>query len=74
MTRSARQNLILATVVGLLALFLLIWGCPYLALFGHQKLCIALYVLLLLIYIAGRAHVPKRPPGEVTPRRSRDRS
>ncbi len=70
----ARQNLILAIVVAAAAVFLALWGCPYLALFGHQKLCVALYVLLALIYSVGRARAPTRPPGSIAPHRSPDKS
>jgi hypothetical protein len=53
--RVQRQNLVLALSVAAAAVFLFLWGCPYLGQFGHGKLCIALYVLLLLIYVYGRA-------------------
>jgi hypothetical protein len=55
-----RQNLILAICVAAAAVFLFLWGCPYLQQFGHGKLCIALYVLLLLIYVYGRASGARR--------------
>lgn len=58
-----RQNLILALCVAAAAVFLFLWGCPYLALYGHQKLCIAFYVLLLLIYLGGRARAARPPRG-----------
>ncbi len=61
-----RRTLILAAIVFAAALFLFFWGCPYIAMFGHEKLCIALYALLLLIYVIGRGSVA-RPRG---PRRS----
>jgi hypothetical protein len=50
-----KQNLVLALCIALAAVFLFLWGCPFLADYGHRKLCIALYVLLLLIYVYGRA-------------------
>jgi hypothetical protein len=50
-----RQNLILVACVAAAAVFLFLWGCPYLGQFGHGKLCIGLYILLLLIYVYGRA-------------------
>lgn len=57
-----RQTLILAAGILLAALFLLFWGCPFIATFGHDGLCIALYALLLLIYFYGRGGA-KRPRG-----------
>ena len=53
--RVQRHNLVLALGVAAAAVFLFIWGCPYLGQFGHGKLCIALYALLLLIYVYCRA-------------------
>ncbi len=53
--RIQRQSLALALCVVAAAVFLFFWGCPYLEQFGHGKLCIALYILLLLIYVYGRA-------------------
>ncbi len=54
------HNLVLAVFVAAAAFFVFFWGCPYLAIFGHQKLCIALYAVLLLIYIFGRASGTRR--------------
>jgi hypothetical protein len=66
--RIQRHNLVLALCVAAVAIFLFLWGCPYMAQFGHGKLCIACYILLLIIYVYGRAsgarpgrHEPKRP-------------
>ncbi len=64
--RIQRHHLVLAICVAAAAVFLFFWGCPTLGQFGHGKLCIALYALLLLIYIYGRAsgmgqrNVPRR--------------
>jgi hypothetical protein len=55
-----RQNLVLAICIAAAAVFLFGWVCPYLAIFGHQKLCIGLYILLLVIYVFGRANT-RRP-------------
>jgi hypothetical protein len=62
MARPARQNLILAACVLAAGFFIFFWVCPYLALFGHQKLCIAFYVVLLLIYVYGRASIARPHP------------
>jgi hypothetical protein len=58
--RFQRQNLVLAICIAAAAVLLFGWICPYLAIFGHQKLCIGLYILLLVIYVFGRATV-RRP-------------
>lgn len=58
--RIQRQNLVLAICIAAAAVFLFGWLCPYLAIFGHQKLCIGLYILLLVIYVFGRANA-RRP-------------
>jgi 4-hydroxybenzoate polyprenyltransferase len=57
-----KQNLVLALCIAVAAVFLFLWVCPYMADLGHRKLCIALYGLLLLIYVFGRANVvrPRR--------------
>ncbi len=53
--RPARQNLILAAVILAAAFVLFSWVCPYLLVLRHQRVCIALYVILLVIYVFGRA-------------------
>jgi hypothetical protein len=53
--RIQRQNLWLALCIAAAAVFLFLWGCPYLGQFGHRKLCIGLYIFLLLVYVYGRA-------------------
>ncbi|MGE0405990.1 MAG: hypothetical protein AB7O65_06810 [Candidatus Korobacteraceae bacterium] len=53
-----RQNLILVLIVFAAALFLYFVACPYLELIGARKLCIALYVVLLLVYVYARANRP----------------
>ncbi len=58
--RIQRQNLFLAIAIAIAAAFLFFWGCPFLQQFGHGKLCIALYVVLLLIYVYGRASGARR--------------
>ena len=55
-----RQNLVLALCIAAAAVFLFLWGCPYMAQWGHGKLCIAFYVLLMLIYVYGRASGSRR--------------
>lgn len=66
-----KRNLILAIVVLLTALFLYFYGCPYLQMLGANKLCIAIYVLLLLFYIYARANPRpvrrRRPPSQPQP-------
>lgn len=49
-----RQHIVLTIVVIAAAIFLAIWGCPFLHLYNHQKLCIGLYAVLLLLFIYGR--------------------
>jgi hypothetical protein len=56
------QNLILAACVLAAAVILFFWACPFLMVMRHQRLCIALYVLLLVIYVFGRA-IFARPRG-----------
>jgi O-antigen/teichoic acid export membrane protein len=63
-----RQTLIVAICVLAAALFLFFWGCPYIAIYGHNKLCIALYVVLLIVYVYGRGTMPR------SRRRGSDRS
>jgi hypothetical protein len=58
--RIQRQNLILALCVAAAAVFLFLWGCPFMAQWGHGKLCIAFYALLMLIYVYGRASGARR--------------
>jgi hypothetical protein len=55
-----KQNLVLALCIAVAAVFLFLWGCPLLGQFGHGKLCIGLYVLLLLVYVYGRASGARR--------------
>ena len=55
-----RQNLVLALCIAVAAVFLFLWICPFLGQIGHGKLCIALYLLLLLIYVYGRASGARR--------------
>ncbi len=62
-----KQNVFLFVAVLLAALFLYFFICPYLELLGARKLCIALYVVLLLFYVYARANRPavrrpRRPP------------
>jgi hypothetical protein len=70
MAQSAfRHNLILAAIIAAAAAVLFLWVCPWLAIFGHERLCIALYALLMIIYVFGRADVvrpKKRPPEQGT--------
>jgi O-antigen/teichoic acid export membrane protein len=61
-----RQTLILAICILVAALFLFFWGCPWIAIYGHEKLCILLYVVLLLIYVYGRGSM-SRPRGPRRP-------
>jgi hypothetical protein len=49
-----RQHIVLTIIVIAAAIFLAVWGCPYLRLFNHHHLCIALYILLFLLFIYGR--------------------
>lgn len=63
-----RSNLILTVVILALAAFLTVWICPYLKIFGHEKLCIALYGVLVIIYFYGRTPAARRSGG---PARSR---
>jgi hypothetical protein len=58
--RVQRHNLILALCVAAVAIFLFRWGRPYMAQWGHGKLCIGLYLLLLLIYVYGRASAARQ--------------
>lgn len=60
--RIQRQNLTLALCIAAVAVFLFLWGCPYLGQFGHGRLCIALYIVLLLIYLYGRVSGARRQP------------
>jgi len=55
-----RQNVVLALVLVAAGVFLALWGCPYLRLFNHERLCIALYALLLLIFVYARAEGRRR--------------
>ena len=50
-----RQHVALALVLAAAGVFLAIWGCPYLRLFNHERLCIALYAVLLVIFIYARS-------------------
>lgn len=49
-----RQHIVLTTFVIAAAVFLAIWGCPYLRLYNHHHLCIGLYAVLVLVFIYGR--------------------
>ncbi|MGI9103979.1 MAG: hypothetical protein ACR2IF_16180 [Terriglobales bacterium] len=60
MDETLKHNLILAACIAAAAVFLFLWGCPFIAQHGHGKLCVALYVVLLLIYIYGRASNVRR--------------
>jgi hypothetical protein len=51
-----RRNLVLALSVLVGALFSYFFVCPYLELLGAGRLCIALYALLLLLYVYARAN------------------
>ncbi len=65
---TVRQTLILAICVAVAALFLFLWGCPYLLMHRQEKLCIALYAVLLLIYVFGRGILGRfRPRGASRP-------
>ena len=55
-----RQHVILAIILVAAGVFLALWGCPYLRLFDHERLCIALYALLVLIFIYARAENRRR--------------
>lgn len=55
MTGAQRSNLILTVVTVAVAVFMALWLCPYLKIFGHEKLCIGLYALLVIIYLYGRS-------------------
>jgi hypothetical protein len=62
-----KHNIILVVAVLVTALFLYFFVCPYLELLGAKRLCIALYVVLLLFYVYARANRPvaprsRRPP------------
>jgi NADH:ubiquinone oxidoreductase subunit H len=60
MQDTTRHNIILAIILVAAGVFLAGWFCPYLAMHGHGKLCIALYVVLFLVFIYGRASGPRR--------------
>ncbi len=60
MNETLRHNLVLAACIAAAALFLFFWGCPFIAQHGHGKLCVALYIVLLLIYVYGRASNARR--------------
>lgn len=61
MERARRHNVILAVCLAAVGVFLAIWGCPYMRLYGHAKLCIFLYALLIVVFVYGRASTPRRP-------------
>ena len=50
-----RQHVLLALILIGVGVFLAIWGCPYLRMFNHERLCIGLYAVLVLIFIYARA-------------------
>jgi len=60
MQGTRRHNLILVLIVVVAGIFLAVWVCPYLGMHAHGKLCIALYVVLFLVLIYGRASGPRR--------------
>jgi len=55
-----RQHVILALILAAAGVFLAIWGCPYLRLFNHERLCIALYAVLVVIFIYARSEGRRR--------------
>ena len=59
MQETTRHNLILVLILAVAGIFLAVWGYPYLAMHGHGKLCIALYVVLFLVFVYGRANGPR---------------
>ena len=59
MEPARRQHVVLALILAAAGIFLAIWGCPYLHMYGHEKLCIALYAVLLLVFIYGRTNIPR---------------
>ncbi len=65
--KTPQRNLVLALSVLLAGVFLFIWGCPYLRLYSHEKLCIGLYAILLLIYFYFRSSGPRKT--DLPPRR-----
>lgn len=54
MAAMRRSSLVFSVVMVTLAAFMAIWLCPYLKIFGHEKLCIGLYLLLVIVYFYGR--------------------
>ena len=55
-----RQHITLALVLAAIGVFLAIWGCPYIHLFHHEGLCVALYAVLVIIFIYARAEGRRR--------------
>lgn len=55
-----RQHIFLTIFVVAAAVFLAIWGCPYLRLYNHQNLCIGLYAALFLLFVYGRVDARRR--------------
>ena len=55
-----RQHVLLTIFVIAGAIFLAIWGCPYLHLYNHQHLCVGLYAVLALLFIYGRVDARRR--------------
>lgn len=54
-----RQNLVLTIVTVAIGVFLAVWLCPYLKIFGHEKLCIGLYAILAIVYLYFRSPAPR---------------
>lgn len=71
MTGVQRSNLILTVVTVAVAVFMALWLCPYLKIFGHEKLCIGLYALLVIIYLYGRSSDARRHARRGGPAQSR---
>jgi hypothetical protein len=55
-----RQHVVLALILVAAGVFLASWGCPYLRLFNHERLCIALYAVLVVIFIYARSEGRRR--------------
>jgi len=57
---SVRQKSILLTVVTVaLGVFFAVWLCPYMKLYGHERMCIGFYIVLVFAYFYLRPSAPR---------------
>jgi len=54
-----QKNILLAVVTAALGVFFAVWLCPYMKLYGHERLCALFYILLIFAYFYLRPSPPR---------------